>query len=265
MAHYTEKQKKAFNQGKKDGAKHGTSIEKHSKDHKAVLESYDKGVTIGKKSYKLNKKQNKKKVNKYQFIFDKMCIQDEALQNAKTKRVDTMLEDLESVLKSNKLFDTQKKIMTDMKIKAGEDKAAKKNCADYVMALVKNFHIKGSDDEENLAGVAMKTLNENVAASTKSIEDIRKGIYAKYIENDSALREFLANMEKKIPDDEIPQIVKAMKIKKQAIDREESKDAGKRYRKQQAKTRQYSESEGGLTNRTMDSYRSTGTKDTPGR
>lgn len=267
MPTYTDKEKKAFNQGKKDGADHGKSIEKHLNEHKAVIQSYNKGVTRGKKSYNLNKKQNKKKVNKYQFIFDQMCMDDQELEDAKTTRVDTMLKDLKSVLESDALFEKQKTIMTNMQTNAGEDKAEKKKCADYVMALVKNFRIKGSDDPDNLAGAAMKTLNENVAASTKSIEDIRKGIYQRYIENDTILKEFLANMEKTIPDDEIPQIVKAMKIKKKAIDREESKDTGKTYRKQQqAKTRQqYSESEGGFTDRTMDSNRTTETQGTPGR
>ena len=257
MPSYTQKQRKAFIQGKKDGAEHGELIANHLETHKAQTESYHQGVNKGKKSFNSNKKRNRKQVRKYQSIFDGICMRDEGLQGANVKKVDTMLTKLEAVVNSSDLFKKQKDIMDKMVLEAGQDYAKRKKCANYVMALVKNYHIKGSDDETNSAAVAMKALNESVAESNKTIHSIRRNIYQTYIDNEEKLTTILLEIDDTIKQEEIPRIVNAMKIQRAAIDTEDSKADGKKYRKSvQEKSKSYSESEGDMSNRSSVDFNS---------
>lgn len=242
MPTYTQKQKDAFKQGKKDGSKHGKVSEEHLKTYKNEKESYNKGLKKGLKQFNSNKQQNRKQVCKYQAIFDRICMQNGELANAKVKKVDTMLTHLEDVVKSSHFFKKQETIMETMMSKAGQDYAKRKECADNVMALVKNYRIKGSEDESDAAAFAMKALNESVAESTKTIHSIRRNIYQKYIDDVQALKTILTDMQYTIDEKEIPRIVNAMEIQRNAIDKEDSKADGKMYRReQQQKSRANSE------------------------
>lgn len=182
-------------------------------------------------------------------------MRDEGLQTAKVNKVDTMLQHLGKVVDSTPIFKKQKVIMEQMMKEAGEDNTTKKKCVDYVMGLVKTYHIRGSDDAEDSAGVAIKALNESVADSNKAIHNIRRNIYQGYINNVEALTEILAEIDDTIKQEEIPRIVNAMKIQRAAIDKEDSKADGKKYRKQQQeKSRANSEAGDNMSDKSSEGY-----------
>ena len=268
MPQYTEKQIAAFNQGKRDGDEHGKIVKKHLNKHKAEVESYKAGVKRGKKSYTLKRKSNRKLGRKYQFELNQMCETHKKLQEAKTEKVETMLVDLEKVVNSADDFVKQKKIMQDMLADAGDDKVKRKKCAQYIMELVKNYRIRGRDDEEDAAAMCIKEMKDHIAENTKNIKDICRSIYQEYIENRDALEKILQTMNKTITDEEIPRIVKAMENQIKAMDKEDSKAAGKTYRKnQRMKSRPTSETGSDVDDESLgglNSGRSSGTQGTPG-
>ena len=268
MPQYTEKQKAAFNQGKRDGDEHGKIVKKHLNKHKAEVESYKAGVKRGKKSYTLKRKSNRKLGRKYQFVLNQMCETHKNLQDAKTEKVETMLVDLNKVVNSADDFVKQKTRMENMLADAGDDKAKRKKCAQYIMELVKNYRIRGRDDEEDAAAMCIKEMKDHIAENTKNIKDICKSIYQEYINNRDALKNFLQTMEKPITDEEIPRIVKAMENQIKAMDKEDSKAAGKTYRKnQRMKSRPTSEAGSDREDESsvgLDSGRSSATQGTPG-
>jgi len=237
MVRHTIQQIAAFNQGKIDGKEHGKTVQGHLKSHMAEKESYEKGVNKGKKSYTLkrksNGKSNRKLGRKYQFVLDEMCENSQEMQDEKTDKVDTMLRDLQKVVNSADEFEKQKNIMDQMMTKAGDDKAKKKKCAHDIMDLVKNYRITGRDDKEDAAATCIKEMNDHIAAHAKTIQDICKKIYQKYIDDQAQLENFLKSMTKPIPEDEIPRIVKAMRNQIKLMDKEDSKADGKTYRKNQ--------------------------------
>lgn len=271
MPRHTQKQKAAFNQGKRDGAEHGKTVQDHLNTHKAEVESYKAGVERGKKSYTLKRKSNRKLGRKYQVVLNQMCETSESLQEAKTQKVNTMLDDLTKVVDSADVFVKQKTKMQELMANAGDDKAKRKKCAQYIMELVKNYRIRGRDDEEDPAAMCIKELNDHIAANTKNIKDICKSIYQEYIENRDALQKFLQTMEKPenpITDEEISRIVKAMENQIKAMDKEDSKAAGKTYRKnQRMKSRPTSEAGSDVEYESsvgLNSGRSSATQGTPG-
>jgi hypothetical protein len=162
-----------------------------------------------------------------------MCEKSEDLRKKKNEKVNTMLDDLKKVVNSAGNWTKQKRIMETMMTKADNDEAKKKKCAQYIMNLVKNYRIKGSNNKENPTAMCIKEMNDNIVKYNEEINQIYKEIYQKYIDSEENLKTFLETMTKSTTADEIPGIVKAMENQIKAIDTEDSKAAGKTYRKDQ--------------------------------